>query len=46
MNTGSWQQRAREVELFADPLVKQFSEQEVLIFNDWREIVERFYLIY
>lgn len=40
--TGSWQQRAWEVELFADPVVKQFFEDEGLLFTNWREIMERF----
>jgi chitin disaccharide deacetylase len=40
--TGSWQQRAWEVELFADPVVRQFFEDEGLIFTDWKEIMERF----
>ncbi len=40
--TGSWQQRAWEAELFADPVVKRFFEDERLIFTNWREIMERF----
>jgi chitin disaccharide deacetylase len=40
--TGSWQQRAWEVELFADPVVRQFFKDEGLIFTNWREIMERF----
>ncbi len=40
--TGSWQQRSWEVELFADPLVKEFFGQEGLIFTNWRDIMERF----
>ena len=40
--TGSWQQRAWEVELFADPVVKQFFRDEGLLFTNWREIMERF----
>ena len=40
--TGSWQQRAWEVELFADPVVRQFFEDEGLIFTDWKEIMEQF----
>ncbi|MFP4367749.1 MAG: polysaccharide deacetylase family protein [Bacteroidales bacterium] len=40
--TGSWQQRAWEAELFADPVVKEFFEEEELIFTNWIEIMERF----
>ncbi len=40
--TGSWQQRAWEVELFADPVVKQFFEDEGLLFTNWKEVMERF----
>jgi chitin disaccharide deacetylase len=40
--TGSWQQRAWEAELFADPVVRQFFEDEGLIFTSWKEIMERF----
>ncbi len=43
--TGSWQQRAWEVELFADPVVRQFFEDEGLIFTNWKEIMERFEVI-
>jgi chitin disaccharide deacetylase len=40
--TGSWQQRAWEAELFADPVVRQFFEDEGLIFTNWKEIMEKF----
>ncbi len=40
--TGSWQQRQWEVDVFADPVVKQFFEDEGLIFTNWIEIMERF----
>ena len=40
--TGSWQQRAWEVDLFADPVVHQFFKEEELIFTNWREIMNRF----
>lgn len=40
--TGSWQQRQWEVDLFADPVVRQFFEDEGLIFTNWKEIMERF----
>jgi chitin disaccharide deacetylase len=39
---GSWQQRAWEVELFADPVVKEFFKDQGLIFTNWKEIMERF----
>ena len=39
--TGSWQQRAWETELFADPVVKQFFRDEGLLFTNWRDIMER-----
>ncbi len=40
--TGSWQQRAWEVDLFADPVVHQFFKDEGLIFTNWKEVMERF----
>ncbi len=40
--TNSWQQRAWEVDLFADPVVWQFFEDEGLVFTDWKEVMERF----
>ena len=40
--TGSWQQRAWEVDLFSDPVVHAFFEDEGLIFTNWIEIMERF----
>jgi chitin disaccharide deacetylase len=41
-NISSWQQRAWEVRLFADPVARQFFEDEGLIFTNWREIMQRF----
>lgn len=40
--TNSWQQRAWEAEMFADPEMKQFFEAEGLIFTNWKEIMDRF----
>ncbi len=40
--TNSWQQRAWEVDLFGDPEVRQFFEDEGLIFTNWKDIMERF----
>ncbi|MGF1637103.1 MAG: polysaccharide deacetylase family protein [Cyclobacteriaceae bacterium] len=40
--TGSWQQRAWELELFADPVVKKFFEDEGIVLTNWKEIMERF----
>jgi chitin disaccharide deacetylase len=40
--TGSWQQRAWEVDLFADPEVHSFFKDQELIFTNWREIMTRF----
>ena len=40
--TGSWQQRAWEAELFADPIVHQFFEAEGIIHTNWTEIMKRF----
>lgn len=39
--TGSWQQRAWEAELFADPVVKQFFQSEGLVFTNWIEMMKR-----
>lgn len=40
--TGSWQQRNWEAEMFADPDLKQFFEEEGIIFTNWKEIMRRF----
>jgi hypothetical protein len=40
--TGSWQQRNWEAEMFADPDLKQFFEDEGIIFTNWKEIMRRF----
>jgi hypothetical protein len=40
--TGSWQQRIWEAKMFADPNLKQFFEEEEIIFTNWKEIMKRF----
>ena len=40
--TGSWQQRIWEAEMFADPELIQFFEDEGIIFTNWKEIMKRF----
>jgi predicted glycoside hydrolase/deacetylase ChbG (UPF0249 family) len=40
--TNSWQQRIWEAEIFADPVVAKFFEDEEIIFTNWIEIMERF----
>ena len=40
--TATWQQRAWEAELFADPLVIQFLKDKGVIFTNWKEIMKRF----
>jgi chitin disaccharide deacetylase len=41
-NISSWQQRAWEVRLFADPVVHEFFENEGLVFTNWKDIMKRF----
>jgi predicted glycoside hydrolase/deacetylase ChbG (UPF0249 family) len=40
--TGSWQQRAWEAQMFADPEVKQFLKREGILFTNWKEMMKRF----
>jgi predicted neuraminidase/predicted glycoside hydrolase/deacetylase ChbG (UPF0249 family) len=40
--TGSWQQRVWEAEMFADPEVIRFFEENDIIITTWREVMERF----
>jgi predicted glycoside hydrolase/deacetylase ChbG (UPF0249 family) len=40
--TGSWQQRAWEAQMFADPEMKAFFEREGIVFTNWKEIMKRF----
>lgn len=40
--TNSWQQRVWEAQLFSDPVVHQFFEQEEIIHTNWKEIMDRF----
>lgn len=39
--TGTWQQRAWEAEMFADPAVKKFLEREGIVFTNWKQIMKR-----
>lgn len=39
--TNSWQQRVWESEMFSDPAVKQFFQDEGIVFTNWIEIMER-----
>ena len=40
--TGSWQQRAWEAKMFADPEMIRFFEENDIILTTWREVMERF----
>ena len=40
--TATWQQRAWEADLFADPTVIQFFKDEGIILTNWKEIMNRF----
>ena len=40
--TNSWQQRVWEAQLFSDPVVHKFFEQEEIIHTNWKEIMNRF----
>lgn len=40
--TNSWQQRVWEAQLFADPVVKKFFEDEGIVLTNWIDIMERF----
>jgi predicted glycoside hydrolase/deacetylase ChbG (UPF0249 family) len=40
--TGSWQQRAWEDRLFADPVVQRFIKENGIIVTDWKEVMRRF----
>ena len=42
MITNSWQQRAWEAEMFSDPVVLEFFENEGIIHTNWTEIMKRF----
>jgi predicted glycoside hydrolase/deacetylase ChbG (UPF0249 family) len=39
--TGSWQQRIWEAQLFSDPVVKKFFEDNGIIITNWREVMLR-----
>ena len=40
--TNSWQQRVWETEMFSDPNLIKFFEEEGVIFTNWKEIMKRF----
>jgi hypothetical protein len=40
--TNSWQQRVWEAEMFSDPLVLQFFEDNNIVLTNWGDIMERF----
>jgi predicted glycoside hydrolase/deacetylase ChbG (UPF0249 family) len=40
--TNSWQQRVWEAEMFSDPDLARFFEEEGIIFTNWKEIMKRF----
>lgn len=40
--TNSWQQRNWEAEMFADPVLQAFLEEEDIISTNWKEIMARF----
>ena len=40
--TNSWQQRIWEAKMFSDPDLKQFFEEEGIIFTNWKEMMKRF----
>jgi predicted glycoside hydrolase/deacetylase ChbG (UPF0249 family) len=40
--TGSWQQRAWENRLFADPAVQRFIRENNIAVTDWKEVMSRF----
>jgi hypothetical protein len=40
--TNSWQQRVWEAEMFSDPALTGFFEEEGIVFTNWKEIMERF----
>lgn len=40
--TGSWQQREWEAQLFSDPVVQQFFEENDIRFTNWGDIMKRF----
>jgi hypothetical protein len=40
--TNSWQQRVWESQMFSDPEVIQFFEEEGVLFTNWKEMMKRF----
>lgn len=39
--TNSWQQRVWESQMFGDPRVKEFFEEQDVVFTNWKEIMQR-----
>jgi predicted glycoside hydrolase/deacetylase ChbG (UPF0249 family) len=40
--TNSWQQRVWEGQMFADPDMKQFFQDEKILFTNWKDMMKRF----
>jgi hypothetical protein len=40
--TNSWQQRVWEAEMFSDPEIIKFLQNEDIVFTNWKEIMKRF----
>ncbi|MBN1479482.1 polysaccharide deacetylase family protein [candidate division KSB1 bacterium] len=40
--TNSWQQRVWEAQMFSDPQVLEFLENENIVFTNWKEMMQRF----
>lgn len=40
--TGSWQQRVWEAQLFSDPVVKKYFEENGIIITTWTEVMKRY----
>ena len=41
--TNSWQQRVWEADMFSDPQVLQFFNDEKIMFTNWKDMMNRFY---
>lgn len=39
--TGSWQQRAWELQMFGDPEMQSFFEREGILFTNWKDMMKR-----
>lgn len=40
--TNSWKQRSFEAQLFSDPVVKKFFEEEGIVFTNWIDLMNRY----